>query len=943
MSIIRIDDFAGLNLRQDPKKGSYAQVAENVDLDTNAIVPSWGLDVVSRVLVGTVSEKKTIYHLFGTTFVTWTQDVQVAANPLADNSDRRIYYTGDGEPRVTNYSRVAAGAPPYVLGIPSFPAIASTYSAASGGTGLDQDRAYVYTYVTPWGEEGPPSTPMSIVAKETGATVSLDRIGVSTFEYSGNAPLIGFVAGTPGYLEINMGIIGNVGGLTEGERIYLGRSAAGPGTANRAYVISYVSGAIIRIAANCWPFADVNPRMLRVLPINEFVLDTNCVSSAGDHTQMVLTLKTEPIGLRVGEQINITGAGLAALNGTQTIVAVDVEKKQVKIAWDGTNVMSNGGTAKRVGRHNTGEVKITGVSFAASVATITVEDTAELVVNDRVLIVGLMGSYELNGVRQIVSIPDATHITVSISAVTAYTSGGVLVRPIPYAFDEYTVTAVAAAAGGPYPTAFTTVITLDRNHTLSVGDLVIGYDIGGAVELNTVLVISAVPAANQITVSMGSSHAAYTNSGQIALVERGAKKRIYRTTQGSTDAEYQLVAEIPGDQCNYTDTQNDANLSSTTLETDEWIAPPTDLHHLQPHPHGFLVGLSGNLLCPSEPVAPHAFPVSLQKAMPVQSAVGLGIIGQSAVVLTTEKPYVFSGSDPTAMAREVVQAGEPCTSGTSIASTESDATGASVPGVAYRGKRGVFLAGPGAATNLTRDILPASFFDSSPRSVGAFWAGKYVWVDNSAKTGYVLDPAGGDHALTQFRVDFGVSTLHVSPVDGQLWASYLDGTNVYAAPLFKVNGNAGLNARFDWQSEYRYLPKPVTLSYLLVDFDWASLPSWWSTRATTMAGNMREKHAGAFNTVNGNMAAWNGSRRSLAYTPDTSGLTPAEKYLKVTVIANPDSSADRVTVFDDFVSSDKPVRIDDSVKADVWQVKLLGNLHVTAVTLASSIDELRAV
>jgi hypothetical protein len=949
VAVIRIDNFAGVNLRQDPKKGAFPQVAENVDLDTNSIVATWGLDVATRVLLGTVTERKTIYNLNGNTFLSWTQDVQVAANPLADDSDRRVYYTGDGEPRVTDYSLAVAGATPYpcaayVLGIPAMPAI-STRSASTGGTGLDQDRAYVYTYVTPWGEEGPPSEPISIASKETGATVQLERIGTSP-RNSGSTILqpVTFIAvPSPGFLEYNWGATGNPYKVGEGDRVNLCRGAAGaPGPANHSFVISTLGGAGFRIAANCWPAADNGATYARVLPMNSFPIN-QVVAVGGETTLKVFC--ADMAGLRVGEQVDIAGSA-ASVNGRHTLLGVAAAQDSkgatyFEIAWDGSIVASFAGTVTRVAKHNTGEVHILGISFAAGIATLTLESTAELEVGDRVLIIAVMGAYEINGVRPIASIVDATHVTIAIAALTAYTVGGMLIRPIPFAFDEYSVSTIGAAAGGAYPVPFTTTLTLDRDHDLVTGDLVVGYDIGGAIELNTVLAVSAVPATNQITVSMATTHTAFTAGGSIAVVERQSKKRIYRTSQGTTDAEYQLVDEIPSEQAHYTDILNDAHLSSTVLETDEWIQPPVDLHHIQAHPHGFLQGLSGNVLCQSVPRAPHAWPISYQKPMPVQSAVALGITDKTAIVVTTEKPYAFVGADPQSMSREVLPGGEPCTSATSLAvAGASGGDSSPIAGVAYRGRRGVLLAAGAGAQNLTEGLLPASFFTSSPRSVGAFWAGKYVWVDNSAATGYILDPRGGDHALTSFRVDFPVSALHVSPVDGQMWAAYTDATNIYAAPLFKITGSA---VRFTWQSEYRYVPKPVSMAYLQVDFDWASMSSWMKEREAQLVANMRARRSGSFNTVAFNQSEWNAGLRRHAYAPDTTVVTPAEKYLRVTVIANPDSADDRVTVFDDFVSDDRPIRVDDGVRADVWQVQLLGNVKVSAVTLASTMNELRNV
>lgn len=72
------------------------------------------------------------------------------------------YYFADGVNPVgyTTLSRVSAGDPNLVLGIPN-PTVAPTLSIA-GGSGSPEARAYIYTWVSAYGEEGPPS-PASIV------------------------------------------------------------------------------------------------------------------------------------------------------------------------------------------------------------------------------------------------------------------------------------------------------------------------------------------------------------------------------------------------------------------------------------------------------------------------------------------------------------------------------------------------------------------------------------------------------------------------------------------------------------------------------------------------------------------------------------------------------------------------------------------------------------
>lgn len=116
----------------------------------------------------------------------WTFDVDVARGPIPGDVTVRTVFTGDGVPKVTDTSLALSGGgtgyptAAYTLGIPA-PAAAPVATAGAGGgceANLQTSVAYVYTYVSGWGEEGPPSPPSGIVARCPGQTVDLS--GMST-------------------------------------------------------------------------------------------------------------------------------------------------------------------------------------------------------------------------------------------------------------------------------------------------------------------------------------------------------------------------------------------------------------------------------------------------------------------------------------------------------------------------------------------------------------------------------------------------------------------------------------------------------------------------------------------------------------------------------------------------------------------------------------------
>ncbi|MDP2346712.1 MAG: hypothetical protein Q8N34_03190 [Gammaproteobacteria bacterium] len=118
----------------------------------------------------------------------WTGVVDAVRGPVRGDTSERTYFTGDGVPKVTDNSIALSGGTDYpensyTLGIP-VPGvtigIAVTGDADEGATEADTiTRAYVITYVSAWGEEGPPSAVSPRVDLLPGQSVSLSALGTA--------------------------------------------------------------------------------------------------------------------------------------------------------------------------------------------------------------------------------------------------------------------------------------------------------------------------------------------------------------------------------------------------------------------------------------------------------------------------------------------------------------------------------------------------------------------------------------------------------------------------------------------------------------------------------------------------------------------------------------------------------------------------------------------
>lgn len=84
-----------------------------------------------------------------------TRDVDVVRSPIVNDAYDRYYWAGDGTPKMNTYTRIENGDAEYLLGVPT----PSNAPSVTPPAGSDETRAYVYTFVTEFGEEGPPSPP----------------------------------------------------------------------------------------------------------------------------------------------------------------------------------------------------------------------------------------------------------------------------------------------------------------------------------------------------------------------------------------------------------------------------------------------------------------------------------------------------------------------------------------------------------------------------------------------------------------------------------------------------------------------------------------------------------------------------------------------------------------------------------------------------------------
>jgi hypothetical protein len=199
----KLTTFSGLNEKVSPRllPEDMAQNAENVFLDSGRI-EGIKTDVNDPSEAGSThpavnidGTTKTIFKASSSAWFTFTQDVDIIKSPIKEDSHGRFYFTGSGTfPKYTSTSVGITGSGPfpaasYRLGLPtpasftSNPSVDNT-TAEDGAT--TSSRAYIYTEITTFGEEGPASlvTSSEIIDASNGSTVTLSLPAASSGNYT---------------------------------------------------------------------------------------------------------------------------------------------------------------------------------------------------------------------------------------------------------------------------------------------------------------------------------------------------------------------------------------------------------------------------------------------------------------------------------------------------------------------------------------------------------------------------------------------------------------------------------------------------------------------------------------------------------------------------------------------------------------------------------------
>lgn len=265
--------------------------------------------------------------------------------------------------------------------------------------------------------------------------------------------------------------------------------------------------------------------------------------------------------------------------------------------------------------------------------------------------------------------------------------------------------------------------------------------------------------------------------------------RLYRSVTSDGVGDYLLVAELPISQAQYVDSERD--VSGPSLETWDYIEPPSNMQGLCTMANGICAGFSGNEVMFSESYLPYAWPEDYRSTTD-DNIVGMIALETSLVVVTEGKPYLFSGVMPSTITGTKLNIEQSCVSADSLVV---------VNGIAmYASPDGLVSIGSGSATVLTAPLMTKEQWQSyNPSSIRA-WANEGKYIAQSDTGAFVYDPVSQSFITLSGSWDAAFNDLYTD-------ALYLaKGTDLY-----QWKGDSAAKS-LTWQSKTFLTPIDVLIS-----------------------------------------------------------------------------------------------------------------------------------
>jgi hypothetical protein len=314
------------------------------------------------------------------------------------------------------------------------------------------------------------------------------------------------------------------------------------------------------------------------------------------------------------------------------------------------------------------------------------------------------------------------------------------------------------------------------------------------------------------------------------------------------------------------------------------------------------------------------------------SVVALGWFGTTVVLATEGEPHTISGVDPVTMGggAQGLKVSWPCLSKKGLVSTEMGVFYPTTAGLALIGDGGGVMTREFYTEEEWRDINPETFIGS--------------YRDNKYYAGYSNDDGEGRIIIID-KTEYASVTLAIADVS-RLWTDPLSGTlyAVIGSDIYQWDAPDAERALFDWMSKEFVFAPPINMAVGKVDADFTASAAEIAAAqaaydaavaanaALLAAGNLR----GATNATYANRYSMNGDALSPAPSIEYDALT-------FELWADEGDGLGMALKHSEQVTSSRAFRLPDGFTADALHVRLSGNIKVSRVILAPTMQALRQV
>ena len=403
-------------------------------------------------------------------------------------------------------------------------------------------------------------------------------------------------------------------------------------------------------------------------------------------------------------------------------------------------------------------------------------------------------------------------------------------------------------------------------------------------------------------------------------------RRIYRTIVGANSVTFAFVAEIPIATTSYVDNKLVTQLGET-IQTLSYEPPPSDLIGLVSMANGMVAGFRSNEVWFAEPYLPHAWPS--QYMVTVDSEiVGLGVYDTSLVVLTKNRPYILTGTNPESMSQVKLPLNQPCISKRSIASDQF--------GVLYASPNGLVSIGTGQQDVVTTPLYTRDDWQQlNPASMlGAIWNNLYIGFSQiGGSIGAIVLSRGDIPPL--FTLDFPANAVFIDRSNSELFA-----VSNFDNAIYQLDSDIVNDTFYEWLSKRFILPNPMSFGALKIKANFGDIGN--TEAYNQLVAQITAQNQALFTNSGGQLHSTVNGNQVNQFVLNGSILEPIPP-IAATKSVNVFVYGDGELVWAGGVSSFDVVRLPSGKKYYEFEVRISGNIPVQLFAMSTNVGELRDV